>query len=38
MYKKDINVAMDVSIDGRLITPTLINANEMSLLGLSKTW
>eukprot|EP00903_Cladosiphon_okamuranus_P005907 g5841.t1 len=38
VYQKDINVAMAVAIDGGLITPTLKNANMMSLLGLSKQW
>ncbi|CAN0113347.1 unnamed protein product [Ectocarpus sp. 12 AP-2014] len=38
VYQKDINVAMAVAIDGGLITPTLKNANMMSLLGLSNKW
>ncbi|CAN0430511.1 unnamed protein product, partial [Ectocarpus sp. 8 AP-2014] len=38
VYQKDINVAMAVAIDGGLITPTLKNANMMSLLGLSSKW
>lgn len=38
LYKKDINIAMAVAIDGGLITPTLMYANERSLLELGENW
>jgi len=38
IYKKDINIAMAVAIDGGLITPTLENANERNLLDLGENW
>lgn len=38
MYKPDINIAMAVSIDGGLITPTLKFANERSVLELGENW
>jgi pyruvate dehydrogenase E2 component (dihydrolipoamide acetyltransferase) len=37
-YNKDINVAMAVSIDGGLITPTIIKANEMDLFAVGRKW
>jgi len=37
-YNKDINVAMAVAIDGGLITPTIIKAQEQDLFQISKTW
>lgn len=37
-YNKDINVAMAVAIDGGLITPTIINAGEMDLFEIGRTW
>ncbi|GKY95798.1 hypothetical protein MPSEU_000540500 [Mayamaea pseudoterrestris] len=38
IYKSDINIAMAVSIDGGLITPTLTNANERSAVELAENW
>ena len=38
VYKKDINIAMAVAIDGGLITPTLLYANERSLAELGENW
>jgi len=37
-YKKDINIAMAVAIDGGLITPTLQFANERSVIELAENW
>lgn len=37
-YKPDINIAMAVSIDGGLITPTLDYANERSIVELGENW
>mmetsp|Transcript_19683 Transcript_19683/g.54211 ORF Transcript_19683/g.54211 Transcript_19683/m.54211 type:complete len:640 (+) Transcript_19683:138-2057(+) len=37
-YKKDINIAMAVAIDGGLITPTLMYANERSIAELGENW
>jgi len=37
-YNKDINVAMAVAIDGGLITPTIIKAQDQDLFQISKTW
>jgi len=37
-YNKDVNVAMAVAIDGGLITPTIIKANEMDLFSIGRTW
>ena len=37
-YNKNINIAMAVSIDGGLITPTIQKANEMDLFSISRTW
>eukprot|EP00596_Hydrurales_sp_CCMP1899_P009966 CAMPEP_0119042758 /NCGR_PEP_ID=MMETSP1177-20130426/16134_1 /TAXON_ID=2985 /ORGANISM="Ochromonas sp, Strain CCMP1899" /LENGTH=612 /DNA_ID=CAMNT_0007009761 /DNA_START=224 /DNA_END=2062 /DNA_ORIENTATION=+ len=37
-YNKDVNVAMAVSIDGGLITPTIIKANELDLFSISRNW
>jgi pyruvate dehydrogenase E2 component (dihydrolipoamide acetyltransferase) len=34
----DVNVAMAVSIDGGLITPTIIKANELDLFSISRNW
>lgn len=38
VYKKDINIAMAVAIDGGLITPTLLNANERGVNDLAENW
>jgi pyruvate dehydrogenase E2 component (dihydrolipoamide acetyltransferase) len=38
VYKKDINVAMAVAIDGGLITPTLTYANERGVADLAENW
>ena len=38
LYKKDINIAMAVAIDGGLITPTLKYANERSVVELGEAW
>ena len=38
VYKKDINIAMAVAIDGGLITPTLKYANERSMVELGENW
>eukprot|EP00527_Entomoneis_sp_CCMP2396_P002587 CAMPEP_0198140974 /NCGR_PEP_ID=MMETSP1443-20131203/4047_1 /TAXON_ID=186043 /ORGANISM="Entomoneis sp., Strain CCMP2396" /LENGTH=592 /DNA_ID=CAMNT_0043803567 /DNA_START=200 /DNA_END=1975 /DNA_ORIENTATION=- len=38
VYKKDINIAMAVAIDGGLITPTLMYANERSIAELGENW
>lgn len=35
MYKKDVNIANAVAIDGGLITPVLRNANLQDILSLS---
>lgn len=37
-YNEDVNVAMAVAINGGLITPTLRNANEKSVLELGAEW
>jgi len=37
-YNKDINVAMAVAIDGGLITPTIIKAQDQDLFSISRTW
>jgi pyruvate/2-oxoglutarate dehydrogenase complex dihydrolipoamide acyltransferase (E2) component len=34
----DVNVAMAVAIDGGLITPTIIKAQEQDLFSISRTW
>ena len=36
VYKRDINLGIAVALDGGLIVPVVKNANEKSLLGLSK--
>lgn len=38
MYKKDINIAMAVAIEGGLITPTLMYANERPVKELAENW
>jgi len=38
MYKKDINIAMAVAIDGGLITPNLMYVNERSVKELAEEW
>ena len=38
VYNKDINIAMAVAIDGGLITPTLMYANERSVTELGENW
>jgi pyruvate dehydrogenase E2 component (dihydrolipoamide acetyltransferase) len=37
-YNKNINVAMAVAIDGGLITPTIIGAQDMDLFSISRVW
>ena len=37
-YNKDVNVAMAVAIDGGLITPTIIGAQDKDLFSISRTW
>jgi pyruvate dehydrogenase E2 component (dihydrolipoamide acetyltransferase) len=38
VYKKDINIAMAVAIEGGLITPTLTYANERGVADLAENW
>lgn len=38
LYKSDINIAMAVSIDGGLITPTIMYANERSIVEIGENW
>jgi pyruvate dehydrogenase E2 component (dihydrolipoamide acetyltransferase) len=38
LYKKDINIAMAVAIEGGLLTPTLTYANERSVVDLAEHW
>lgn len=38
VYKPDINIAMAVAIDGGLITPTLMYANERGVADLAENW
>ena len=38
VYKSDINIAMAVAIEGGLITPTLLNANERDVSDLAENW
>jgi len=38
IFKKDINIAMAVAIDGGLITPTIKNANERKILDIGENW
>ncbi|CAJ1949576.1 unnamed protein product [Cylindrotheca closterium] len=38
LFKKDINIAMAVAIDGGLITPTLNYANERPVAELAENW
>lgn len=37
-YSKDINVAMAVAIDGGLITPTIVKAQDQDLFQMSRAW
>ncbi|KAJ1440219.1 2-oxoacid dehydrogenases acyltransferase-domain-containing protein [Ochromonadaceae sp. CCMP2298] len=37
-YSKDVNVAMAVAIDGGLMTPTIVKANEMDLFQIGRVW
>ena len=37
-YNKNVNVAMAVAIDGGLITPTIIKADEQDLFSISRAW
>ena len=37
-YNKDINVAMAVAIDGGLITPTIVKAQDQDLFSMSRSW
>lgn len=38
VYNKDINIAMAVAIEGGLITPTLMYANERSIAEIGENW
>jgi pyruvate dehydrogenase E2 component (dihydrolipoamide acetyltransferase) len=38
MYKKDINIAMAVAINGGLITPNIMYANERSVKEIAEEW
>lgn len=38
LFKKDINIAMAVAIDGGLITPTLMYANERPVREIAENW
>jgi pyruvate dehydrogenase E2 component (dihydrolipoamide acetyltransferase) len=38
LYKKDINIAMAVAIEGGLMTPTLMYANERPIKELAENW
>eukprot|EP00536_Pseudo-nitzschia_multiseries_P001234 jgi/Psemu1/180577/e_gw1.15.200.1 len=38
LYKQDINIAMAVAIDGGLITPTLMYANERPVKEIAENW
>jgi len=38
LYKQDINIAMAVAIEGGLMTPTLMYANERSVKELAENW
>jgi len=38
LYKSDINIAMAVSIDGGLITPTIKYANERGIVEIGENW
>jgi pyruvate dehydrogenase E2 component (dihydrolipoamide acetyltransferase) len=37
-YNKDVNVAMAVAIDGGLITPTIIGAQDMDVFSIGRIW
>jgi len=37
-YNKDVNVAMAVAIDGGLITPTIVGAQDLDLFSISRKW
>ena len=37
-YNKDVNVAMAVAIDGGLITPTIIKAQDLDLFSVARVW
>lgn len=38
VYKSDINIAMAVAIDGGLITPTILYANERDVVDIAENW
>jgi pyruvate dehydrogenase E2 component (dihydrolipoamide acetyltransferase) len=38
VYNDNVNVAMAVAIDGGLITPTIMKAQDMDLFAISRTW
>jgi pyruvate/2-oxoglutarate dehydrogenase complex dihydrolipoamide acyltransferase (E2) component len=38
VYKKDVNIANAVAIDGGLITPVLKNANLKDIMSISADW
>lgn len=38
IYNDNVNVAMAVAIDGGLITPTIMKAQDMDLFAISRTW
>lgn len=37
-YNKDVNVAMAVAIDGGLMTPTIVKAQDLDLFSISRVW
>ena len=37
-YNKNVNVAMAVAIDGGLITPTIIGAQDLDLFSIARVW
>ena len=37
-YNKDVNVAMAVAMDGGLITPTIVGAQDLDLFSISRKW
>lgn len=37
-YNKDVNIAMAVALDGGLVTPTIVKANEMDLFSVGRKW
>lgn len=37
-FNKDVNVAMAVAMDGGLITPTIMKAQDLDLFSISRNW